>query len=126
MNKIILVVENHDDLRDLMVAALGHVGFEALGARSARQALSFLEDVSPSAMVIDFLLSDMNGVELAQAIRARQSFERTPLLMLTGAPEVARRELSRAGIAVQVVEKPLEPQAFTRKIEDLCRAAAAT
>jgi two-component system response regulator VicR len=126
MNKIILVVENHDDLRDLLVAALAHLGFEALGARSARQALSFLEDVSPCAMVIDFLLADMNGVELAQAIRARPSFERTPLLMLTGVPDVARSELSRAGMDVQVVEKPLEPQSFTSQIEDLCRPAPST
>jgi DNA-binding response OmpR family regulator len=121
MGGIILVVENHDDLRDLMVTELSHVGFETLGARSARQALSFLEDVAPCAIVIDFLLADMNGVELAKVIRARPSFKVTPLLMLTGAPDVARRELSRAGMAVQVLEKPVDPETLTRKIDDLCR-----
>lgn len=121
MNRIVLVVENDDDLRDAMLTALSYAGFRALGARSARQALCFLEDVSPCVIVIDFLLADMNGVELATAIRTRSSLELTPLLMTTGASVAARTELSRARIAVQVLEKPVDSETFTQTIEDLWR-----
>jgi two-component system phosphate regulon response regulator PhoB len=120
MKKMILVVENDEDLREAVGSTLAHAGFDALGARSARQALSFLDQVAPDLIVLDFLLHEMDGVELTKSIRTRVGFRRTPVLMVTGAPEVARAQLSKAGMDIPVLAKPLDADALTRMAEQLC------
>jgi DNA-binding response OmpR family regulator len=123
--KMVLVVENDEDLREAVASALAHSGFDALGARSARQALAFLDQVSPDLIVLDFLLPEMDGVELTKAIRSRAGLRHTPVLMVTGAPDVARAQLSKAGMDVQVLGKPLDADILARTVEDLCAARAA-
>jgi DNA-binding response OmpR family regulator len=123
--KMVLVVENDEELREAVGSALAHAGFDALGARSARQALSFLDEVAPDLIVLDFLLHEMDGVELTKAIRARAGLGLTPLLMVTGAPEVASAQLSKAGMDIPVLAKPLDADVLTRMAERLCAAGAA-
>ena len=120
MRNVVLVVDNDEDMRDIVRTALSHAGFDTLGASSAKQALSFLDYVLPTAIVLDFLLADMDGVELAKVIRWRSSCAQTPMVMLTGAPEVAEQQLSKAGLDVKVFAKPVALDVVTRNIEYLC------
>ncbi len=120
MKKMILVVENDEDLREAVGSALMHAGFDALGARSARQALSFLDQVAPDLIVLDFLLYEMDGVELTRAIQSRAGLGHTPVLMVTGAPQVARALLLKAGMDIPVLAKPLDTDVLTRTAEGLC------
>ena len=115
------MVDNDEDMRDIVRTALSHAGFDTLGASSAKQALSFLDHVVPEVIVLDLLLADMDGVELAKEIRWRSSCAQTPMVMLTGAPEVAEQQLFKAGLDVEVFAKPIALDVVTRKIEDLCR-----
>jgi two-component system phosphate regulon response regulator PhoB len=119
MRKVVLVVDNDEDVRDSVVTALAHAGFDSLGARSARQALAFLDEIVPSAIVLDFLLGDMNGVDLAREIRSRAALAFTPLIMLTGAAGAAHERLLKSGLDVRVLSKPVETVALTNTIEDL-------
>jgi DNA-binding response OmpR family regulator len=125
MKKMVLVVENDEELREAVGSALAHAGFDALGARSARQALSFLDQVAPDLIVLDFLLHEMDGVELTKAIQSRAGLGHTPVLMVTAAPEVARALLSKAGMDIPVLAKPLDTDVLTRTAEDLCASRAA-
>lgn len=119
VKKVILVVDNDEEVQEVMVDAFLHVGFYSLSARSGRQALSFLEDVIPSVVILDFLLADMDGVELARAIRARAFGPLIPMLMVTGAEDAARKRLLKENLNIQVLVKPVNVALLTSTIENL-------
>ncbi len=119
VKNVILIVDNDDDVQEVMADALSHVGFYPLSARSGRQALSFLEDIVPSVVILDFLLADMDGVELARAIRARPFGMLIPMLIVTGAEDAARKRLLRENLNIQVLVKPVSVALFTSTIENL-------
>jgi DNA-binding response OmpR family regulator len=117
--KVVLVVDNDEDAQEAMADALSHAGFYSLGARSARQALSFLEDIVPSVVILDFLLADMDGVKLAQAIRGLPAGVLMPMLVVTGSAAIAREHLLKENLNIQVLAKPVNPVVLTKTVEYL-------
>ncbi|MDC7676339.1 response regulator [Asticcacaulis machinosus] len=88
----ILVVEDHDASRRMILELLRGAGFtRLLPARSAEEAIGFLMSHNPDLMLLDWELPGMSGVELVQALR-RAAVEddprflnpKMPVLMLTG------------------------------------------
>lgn len=67
----IIVVEDHDDLREMTVEALCEQGHHAIGVDSA-EALSDWLGMPPDVMVIDLNLPGEDGISLAQRVRATQ------------------------------------------------------
>ncbi|WKL58725.1 response regulator [Asticcacaulis sp. ZE23SCel15] len=88
----ILVVEDHDASRRMILELLRGAGFtRLLPARSAEEAIGFLTSHNPDLMVLDWELPGMSGVDLVRAMRQaavkddpRFLNPRLPVLMLTG------------------------------------------
>lgn len=67
----ILVVDDNELLCGLTCEILGREGYHAVSATSARQALDAFDKEEFDLIVTDFRMPGMDGVELANAIRAR-------------------------------------------------------
>jgi signal transduction histidine kinase/CheY-like chemotaxis protein len=80
----VLVVEDNDDVRDMLVLALSTSGVEARGAASADEALAVVDQWKPDAAVLDIGLPDTDGFQLARALRERDGDRRMLLMALTG------------------------------------------
>lgn len=83
----LLVVEDDDIVRMLMVEVLDELGYKVIEAEDAGAALRVLEDASQSLalMMTDVGLPDMRGEELAQ--RARELRPLLPVLFASGYAE---------------------------------------
>ena len=66
----VLVVDDEEDTRDLLVAALGHSGAEVEPAGSAREALSALRRRPPDVLVCDIAMPGEDGYALLARVRA--------------------------------------------------------
>ena len=66
----VLVVEDQEDTRDLLAAALGHSGAEVEPAGSAREALSALRRRPPDVLVCDIAMPGEDGYALLARVRA--------------------------------------------------------
>ena len=64
----ILVVEDHKDLRELVVLFLHSRGYEVLQAANGAEAIQKAVSADPKFILLDIRLPDMNGVEVAQRI----------------------------------------------------------
>ena len=105
-----MVVEKHDDTRTLESTLLAHAGYQPVEARSGRQALSLLADVTPCAVIVDFLMGDMDGAELVRAMRADERLRDVPALIVTAAPvQAVAARLAALEVDASVVSKPLDP-----------------
>ena len=95
-----LVVENFDQLREMLVDQLGQAGFAADGADSVRQARG-LHPETYAALVVDDRLGDGSGVDLFCELCERDESVASRFILMTGD---ARRV--RLGPGVPVLVKP--------------------
>jgi CheY-like chemotaxis protein len=110
MGPLVMVVDKHDDTRALESALLAQAGYQPVEARSGRQALSLLEDVTPCAVIVDFLMGDMDGVEVVRAMRAHERLRDVPALIVSAAPfEAVANRLAALDVDAPVVSKPVDP-----------------
>jgi CheY-like chemotaxis protein len=115
----ILVVEDDEDARDLLVTVLTQQGAKVAQAGSASEALKALAQSVPDVMLSDIGLPGEDGYELIRAIRDRgHSAEALPAIALTA---YSRREDQRlalqAGFQAHVA-KPVEPAILVAAVAD--------
>ncbi len=113
----ILIVDDDDEVRETLLMSLDDAGFSAIGADSAAQALALLgEGLRVDALITDFSMPGMNGIDLVHAVHARTPG--LPAILLTGHVEDVAT-LSAAGDAVShftVLQKPIRPRQLTAHI----------
>lgn len=114
----ILVVDDEERLANTMAEILNISGFCAFTAYEGRSALQIAEEVQPDYLLTDVVMPEMNGVELAIAVRQR--LPETKILLFSGqAGTTDLLEQARAaGHDFELLEKPMHP---VRLIEHLKR-----
>jgi CheY-like chemotaxis protein len=109
----ILVVEDNEGMRFVVVEMLRRAGYKAVDAASALQALQRLEkDSSISLVITDLGLPDKPGGQLAREIRERHPA--IPVLLMSGTPSVHASAGSEAGA---VLHKPFGKEDLTQLVE---------
>jgi DNA-binding NtrC family response regulator len=100
----VLVVEDETRLRELLQRALVSWGFEVVVARSAEEALRLVESEPPDIALLDLNLPGMDGMELLDKLRERQS--KIQAIILTGFASV---ESAQKAVHLDVVEFLTKP-----------------
>ncbi|NLM70517.1 MAG: response regulator [Synergistaceae bacterium] len=80
--RVILVVEDDDDLRTLITRRLRREGFDAEGAALGREALDIALSRPGCLLLIDHNLPDMSGIDLVSLLKERGA--RNPFIFMTG------------------------------------------
>jgi two-component system OmpR family response regulator len=77
----LLLVDDEDNLRSMLEAALRHSGFDVHPVADGRRAIDAVPAVRPDLIVLDVMLPDLDGFDVCK--RLRTSGDRTPVLFLT-------------------------------------------
>ena len=106
----VLVADDDDDMRDMIVATLHGDGYEVEGARDGldvllRVAASALGGRSYAAVVSDLRMPVMGGYDMCT--RLREAGIETPILVMTAFSDAVVRERLRE-LHVDVLEKPFD------------------
>src|SRR4051812_23730621 len=114
--RILLVDDNVDVLRS-MTAVLEALDEEILTATNANQGLKHLLQCEPAVIVLDVMMPETDGFQLAAIIRQREKFKHTPIIFLTGLGKEDRHMLQgyQAG-AVDHLLKPVDPDVLRSKV----------
>ncbi|NUR85903.1 MAG: response regulator transcription factor [Nonomuraea sp.] len=108
---LILVVDDEPSIRDLLSASLRYSGFEVLTAADGNEAVEVALRAAPDLVILDVMLPDLDGFEVAKRIDA-------PVLFLT-ARESTEDKLVGLGVGDDYVTKPFsleEVQARARAV----------
>lgn len=115
----IVVVEDHDDLREVTVAALGDMGYVVRGVDCAEALDDELARFKPDILILDLNLPGEDGLSLARRMRAVE--RNIGIIMVTARNQphdVARGYTSGADI---YVTKPASPDELQAAIQALAR-----
>ena len=115
----LLVVDDEENLRTMLCAALQHHGFDVVSAADGSEALAALAAEAPDLVVLDVMMPGVDGFEVCRRMRAAQ--DHTPVLFLTarGAAEDKVRGLKLG--ADDYLEKPFSLEELVARIEAILR-----
>jgi len=118
---IVLVVDDQQDARELVLAILLHHGAAVHGASSVDEALSVLADEPIEVLVSDIGMPGRDGYDLIRELRASTRHARLPAIALTAyARETDRSRALEAGYDLHLA-KPVEPVELVASVSRLAR-----
>ncbi|MGH2447031.1 MAG: response regulator [Chloroflexota bacterium] len=117
----ILVVEDEAHLAGLLSDILHASGYEVVLATPSQAAQTALQ-VTPAAIVMDYIMPGLNGGEVAEQIRAAYHAQAPPVILITGLPNA--RELAEQTGAHGYLRKPFDVDRFVQMIDDLASTSA--
>jgi two-component system cell cycle sensor histidine kinase/response regulator CckA len=113
----ILVVDDESWIRQITVRVLRDSGYTVLEARSGAEALEILRATGPASLVLaDVAMPEMDGVQLAEEIRKRNSDQLVAFLSAY-AGLIPRLEMK--GPPLPILEKPIEPNQLVDRIKEI-------
>jgi two-component system KDP operon response regulator KdpE len=117
----ILVVDDEQQILRALRVILREAGFEALPASSGEEALDLAALQRPDAAIIDLLLPDFDGVELARRLR---EWTDMPLIVLSAVGEEDAKVRALAAGADDYVTKPFGPRELVARLQANLRRIA--
>jgi len=79
----VLVVEDDDDTREMMVRTLGNDGWTVRAAANGRLALDRVRESMPELILLDLMMPEMDGFELIAHLRENEAWRSIPVVVLT-------------------------------------------
>lgn len=119
MHKTVLIIDDDDMLRNTLARALRNDNFNILTAPSAENAMEILNRISVDAIILDRMMTGMDGLTLLSKLRITGNS--TPVLMLTamGGGENAIDGL--AGGANDYMAKPFQVRELILRLNNIIR-----
>ena len=115
-----LVVEDRPADRERLVSLLGASGYDVLETETGREALRLTREWRPDVVITDMLVPEMDGLDLARAVRSDPAIAATPIMLYAATHEAWELErLARAAGISLVLPKPADPDAILRDVASL-------
>jgi len=119
MSQRILVVDDEPSIVDAVATALRYEGFEVDEATAGRDALRAVAEREPDLVVLDWMLPDLEGIEVGRRMRERGF--KTAILFLTAKDAVENKvEALRAG-GDDYVTKPFSLAEIVARVQAILR-----
>ena len=113
----VLVIDDEQAVRNLMVEILSRAGYHPIGAGSAREALALLDTPELSLVVSDIVMPGLSGFELLDEVRARRPS--LPVLLVTGSGTEDNLQEALAHGAAGLLVKPFSQAELRQRVADL-------
>jgi len=114
---LILVIEDDDSVRILMVRALEAAGFRAVSAPDSLSAVRQARARHPDLILSDLMLPGLDGGTTLLSIRDEPGLESIPVILVSGDGEIAAR--ARETGAADFVPKPFLPGDLVRRVRQV-------
>ncbi|MFC2166163.1 response regulator [Acidobacteriota bacterium] len=121
MSKLIAVIDDEPDIRDLVSLHLERAGFQVEAFERANDFLRFLDMNKPDLIVLDLMLPDADGLDVCKLMRRNDDYSSIPIIMLTAKGEEADRILGLELGADDYVTKPFSPRELVARVKAVLR-----
>ena len=117
----ILVIEDNDDNRTLVVKVLARHGYGVREAVSAEQGLADAAEHPPDLILMDLNLAGMSGFEAAGRVKADPRLRHIPVVALTAYAMVGDRERALEAGCDGYISKPVDVRRLPAQLEEFLR-----
>ncbi|HAE84946.1 MAG TPA: DNA-binding response regulator [Anaerolineaceae bacterium] len=115
----VLVVDDDIKLLKMLKRTLVFENLDVLTATNGREALEVVQLEAPDLLIVDWMMPEMDGLELIQHLRDANN--RMPILMLTARDAVENRVFGLESGADDYLVKPFAPAELVARVHALLR-----
>jgi putative two-component system response regulator len=113
----ILIVDDNEMNRDLLLRRLGRSGFQMASAENGKQALDMMRERSFDLVLLDIMMPVMDGYETLVVIQKDEVLRRVPVIMITALDDVDSAVRCIEMGAVDYVTKPFNPVLLRARVD---------
>jgi CheY-like chemotaxis protein len=117
MLKSVLIVDDNQHLREIYSSILRSSGYEIVEAENGADAMQKAASAQPHVILLDLVLPDINGIDVARSIKRNQRSAHIPIIGCSAFSIGEEREDSLAAGMVDYLRKPISSQVLKAKIE---------
>ncbi|HEX6060544.1 MAG TPA: response regulator [Candidatus Limnocylindria bacterium] len=117
--QLVLVVEDDPDLGDTIVTFLKEEGLDAKLARDGDQAMRLLDQLHPSAMILDLMMPRRDGFSVLRELRADGRIGNLPVIVVTAIFGLSERLYATELGAADYVTKPFELDELLERVRNV-------
>ena len=117
----ILVVEDEDAIRGMLMMVLDQSGFVPVIAADAEEAQKALDDSPPDLILLDWMLPGISGVEWARRLKKEPIYRDIPIILLTARGEEEDKVRGLEIGADDYITKPFSPKELVARIRAVLR-----
>lgn len=112
----IAIVDDDPITRSILQIALEQAGHEVSVAKDGREGLTLLRDQRPEIAICDWMMPEMDGLELCRAVKGDRHLHATFVILLTSREQVEDRVLGLDSGADEFLSKPINAQELKARI----------
>lgn len=117
MNEKIMVVDDHDDIREVIHVLLTNEGYQIIEAKNGKEALELLDD-SIDLIILDVMMPEMNGYQVCLLMREKTN---APILFLTAKGQESDKTLGCSSGGDVYLTKPFSYNELNVRVKALLR-----
>ena len=105
----------------LLRTTLEASGYRILEAINGSEALKLAGKENPDLLLLDWIMPDISGIEVAKILRRDRATAHIPIIMLTAMGEEEDKDQGRAIGCYAYLVKPFSPLELLEKVEEVLR-----
>lgn len=121
MTKRILVVDDDPLSLDLLDQELTGSGYAVQKATSGEEALRVVESIQPDVILLDYVMPDMDGIEVVRRLRQDERFAAIPVILVTGRGTTEDKTRGLDAGADDYVVKPFDRVELLARVRSMLR-----
>ena len=114
----ILVVDDSVVIRKMVEIALENESYKIVAVATGKEALKYLDENNPDLIILDIMLSDVNGLDILKAIKASKQI---PVVMLSAKDTPRETTKAKQLGADDFIPKPFKDEELVSKIKELIK-----
>lgn len=115
----ILVIEDERDSMEMLCSLLNFHGFETTGVSTAEEALHFLQEHSPSLIIVDLALPGMDGWGFLHSLQSDDALNQIPRIAVTAYHSMmVAQQAIQAGFNAYFA-KPIDATTFVEEVREM-------
>lgn len=120
----VLVIEDEDDIRELLIYALRKDGYSVIGVSSGEEGLRKARSEEPDLIVLDLMLPGMDGLDVCRVLKSEDNGKKIPVIIVSAKGEeadiIAGLELG----ADDYITKPFSPKILLARTRAVLRRSS--
>jgi len=118
MKKKILVVEDEPHMNKLVKFILEKNGFEVMQAFVGQEGIEMAKREKPGLIVLDVMMPNMDGFEVAKILTAAKETKDIPIIMLSSAAQFKDKMKGIDSGAIDYITKPFDKDELVAKVKE--------
>jgi DNA-binding response OmpR family regulator len=115
----VVVIDDSTTVRKLAEVVLKENGYNVYTAEDGEKGLEIAQKVSPSLILVDFVMPKMNGYQFCKLARKNPLLKDVPIILITAKGEAVGEKFTEEFGVVDYFIKPFQPEELVEKVNSI-------